>query len=393
MTGSAVAPATMTCCSGSSVSSAAETTKVADFSSSSIVGSVFDVLLELLVGDVGQDLLAVGTDHGLGLVVRCRGLGRLRRGGLLGRGLLGRSCLLGGLGLLGGRRRLLGGGLLGRARRGGLAGGLGRHGACRRRGHVDRDSEAAQVRQQALEMPGLDRRVLTGLPHGLGTHGAGGLPVVDECERRLGASARRQEQICARSRTRTPLVRSFGARHSPVMSRAAAVIVPRRTRQFPNSPRLGSGLLLQLVGPRGDWRWSSWDSGPATSTNANVPGERRRLTAGVVRSSSRSPTWPRTSRAALSSDVDSGAAALTARVAPSQPPARDQRWAPTRSDQPALDRRPGRVLSGHTPDATEPPPRHLHVGAALLPVMPAASAAACVSPPCRRPPALSTAAV
>ena len=87
---------------------------MASFSSSLIVGSVFDVLLELLVGEVGQDLLAVGADHrrrrrrpSTAVAARRRpswrrssrpswpaaaflaGGGRLGRRGLLGRRLLG----------------------------------------------------------------------------------------------------------------------------------------------------------------------------------------------------------------------------------------------------------------------------------------------------------------
>ena len=59
----------MTCCAGSSVSSAAETVNaVLLVLDDRRVG--LDVLLELLVRDVGQELLAVGSDDGSGLEPR-----------------------------------------------------------------------------------------------------------------------------------------------------------------------------------------------------------------------------------------------------------------------------------------------------------------------------------
>ena len=62
MTGSAVAPATMTCCSGSSVSSASETTKVAVASSSSslIVGSALTSFSNCSSGRSGRIFLPSG---------------------------------------------------------------------------------------------------------------------------------------------------------------------------------------------------------------------------------------------------------------------------------------------------------------------------------------------
>ena len=108
----------MTCCSGSSVSSA-----VGDDEAGLLLvlldGRVGrEVLLELLVRQVGQDLLAVGADHGSGAARRPSG-GSLLGGGLLGGGLRGLLRRLG-RGLRGrlwrrpSWRRLLGG-LLGRA--------------------------------------------------------------------------------------------------------------------------------------------------------------------------------------------------------------------------------------------------------------------------------------
>ncbi len=146
-----------------------------------------DVLLELLVGQVGEDLLAVGTDHG-------RGVGRGRRG------LLGRGRLLG-------RRRLLRRGLLRRPAprrpwprpsspapswRGSLLGGRrGGRLASRRGGDragadrdAHRDAEAAQVRQQRLEVAGLDRGVLTGLPDLVGGDAAGRSTRLDQGQHR-----------------------------------------------------------------------------------------------------------------------------------------------------------------------------------------------------------------
>ena len=62
MTGSAVAPATITCCSGSSVSSASETTKPLDasFSSSTIVGSVATSFSNASSGRSGRIFLPSG---------------------------------------------------------------------------------------------------------------------------------------------------------------------------------------------------------------------------------------------------------------------------------------------------------------------------------------------
>ena len=71
MTGSAVAPATMTCWTGSSVSSAGgddEALRLVLLLLQRRVGR--DVLLEHLVGDVREDLLAVGADDRTGAVGR-----------------------------------------------------------------------------------------------------------------------------------------------------------------------------------------------------------------------------------------------------------------------------------------------------------------------------------
>ncbi len=67
MTGSAVAPATMTCCSGSSVSSAVETTNEADaasFSSSTIVGSALTSFSNCSSGRSGRIFLPSGPITG-----------------------------------------------------------------------------------------------------------------------------------------------------------------------------------------------------------------------------------------------------------------------------------------------------------------------------------------
>ena len=131
----------MTCCSGSSVSSASETTKALLLVLlDRRVG--LDVLLELLVGDVGQDLLAVGADD-LGDVRRPAG-GRSRPSwpGSPWRGLLRRGGVLG---LTGGRGRCAGG-LLGRRL---LGRGLGRRRRRVRRG----GRRAGRADRAGTEMP------------------------------------------------------------------------------------------------------------------------------------------------------------------------------------------------------------------------------------------------
>ncbi len=136
---------------------------MASFSSSLMRRVDRDVLLELLVGDVRQHLLAVRAHDGLG-----------GRGRLLGRGLLDRGgrCLLG---------RRLARGLLGRAGGRGLA-----RGACRSRAggggrtDVHGDALGAQMGQEGLEVAWLDGGRVAGLPDLVRSHRSARRPGVDE---------------------------------------------------------------------------------------------------------------------------------------------------------------------------------------------------------------------
>ena len=147
-----------------------------------------DVLLELLVRQVRQDLLAVRADH-VDLGGRGRNVLRSREAlGGLGRRLLrrarpswpaspwpraSRSRRPSWPGRL--RRRLggLGGGRLLGGRRSDRAGG----------GHVDvdRDAEGAQVLEEPLEVPRLDLRVVAGPAYVLGTESSSD-PLLDQCD-------------------------------------------------------------------------------------------------------------------------------------------------------------------------------------------------------------------
>ena len=171
MTGSAVAPATITCCSGSSV-----VVGVGDDEGRLLLVLLdrrvgLDVRLELLVGDVGQDLLAVGTDD----------LDVVERDGRGGRRPSSRAPSAGAF--------------LAAAFAAGLAAAFFAAGA-----------------------------FLAGL-----VFVAAFLAALSP-----SSSPGSSSSSCARSRTRTPLVKGTWARQGPVWSRAAVVILPR-TWSLPRS--------------------------------------------------------------------------------------------------------------------------------------------------------------
>ena len=217
-----------------------------------------DVLLELLVGDVGQDLLAVRPDHGGG--GRRRGLGWRPSSPAA----LAAAFLAGGL-LRPARRpwprpswpapsrrrpssrapwrpwrwwSL-------RGRRGGdRAGG----GQPRRRTEMP---SALRCAEQRLEVPRLDGRASLARAHLLGSDAARGLRLVDQGDDgRVGQDARRRSLARVRGHEHLSST-GCGARQGPVTSRAALLILPRAAVRFrtamPRRRRAG-------VSPPRPWR-------------------------------------------------------------------------------------------------------------------------------------------
>ena len=181
-----------------------------------------DGLLELLVRQVGEHLLAVGAHDDLRGGVSRRGRRRChgRLVGRLGRGLLRRLGLRGRLG-----RGLLRRGLrrLGRRR---LLRGRGRDRAHAHR-HGDGDAEAGQVRHQRLEVTRLDASLLGRPTYVVGGHAAGGLRLRDEG---LDGGVREHARWRSLARVRGHehlSSKGFGARQGPLSSRAALRILPR----------------------------------------------------------------------------------------------------------------------------------------------------------------------
>ena len=195
MTGSAVAPATITCCSGSSVSSAAETTKVACFSSSSIVGSALTSFSNCSSGRSGRIFLPSGPSTGAaGSTTSVAASAAFLAAAFFAGAVLAVVAFLAGAsfaeaflaGAASSRRRLLGRRTLGRRLLRGLGGGgllrRGRRGRLGGDRHRHRDPEGAQVGQQGLQVSRLDGRLVTGTTYVVGGDTAGGTGLLDQID-------------------------------------------------------------------------------------------------------------------------------------------------------------------------------------------------------------------